>query len=77
MSIKGAALEEEWLGHVFIHWAAANACRLLTDTHPGIVTLLDCTYDRRKQSFMIATEWMDALSLKEHMRPEERIPEQV
>lgn len=45
--------------------------------HPGIATLIDCTYDCEQQRFVIATEWMDALSLRDHMRHGERIPERA
>ncbi|EKX40355.1 hypothetical protein GUITHDRAFT_113592 [Guillardia theta CCMP2712] len=45
------------------------------DGHPNILTFLDCTYDQATSRFIIATEWMDCLSLRDHMPPGRPIPE--
>mmetsp|Transcript_27300 Transcript_27300/g.55782 ORF Transcript_27300/g.55782 Transcript_27300/m.55782 type:complete len:307 (-) Transcript_27300:49-969(-) len=38
-----------------------------TGAHDNIVTFFDCDYDRSTSRFVIVTEWMDGLSLFDHM----------
>jgi len=46
-------------------------------THPGICALYGCTYDAPNHRVVVATEFMDGLSLRDHMRPGRPIPERV
>eukprot|EP00283_Hemiselmis_rufescens_P017700 CAMPEP_0173456542 /NCGR_PEP_ID=MMETSP1357-20121228/56210_1 /TAXON_ID=77926 /ORGANISM="Hemiselmis rufescens, Strain PCC563" /LENGTH=230 /DNA_ID=CAMNT_0014423777 /DNA_START=211 /DNA_END=899 /DNA_ORIENTATION=- len=46
-------------------------------THEGICTLYGCTYDLPNHRLVLATAYMDGLSLRDHMRPQQPIPERV
>jgi serine/threonine protein kinase len=46
--------------------------------HPNVMPLIDCGYDRPTGRFIIVTEWMDGLSLRDHIRIQTNpVPEQV
>jgi serine/threonine protein kinase len=46
--------------------------------HPNVMPLIDCGYDRPTGRFIIVTEWMDGLSLRDHIRIQTNpVPEKV
>ena len=56
---------------------AVRAAWLSVGDHPNIATFLGCTYEQSTQQFVIATDFSDGLSLREHIHDGIPIPEQV
>jgi hypothetical protein len=57
--------------------AAIRNAWLSAGQHPNIAAFLGCTYDLTARQFIIATEYVDGLSLREHMKEGVSLPEQV
>lgn len=61
---------ERNLGAIRTAWLAAGM-------HPNIAEFLGCTYDLTARQFVIATEYVDGFSLREHMQEGVPLPEPV